>query len=389
MKVLCVTNLFPDASRPGLAPFNRQQFLHLAASHELAVVSPVPWPHRLRFALAGRAPRPTAETAASMSVVYPTYWYAPKAMRRFYGRWYERAIAGPFRQIAASLRPDIVYATWAYPDCWAAARLAAGAGLPLVSRLHGTDVNQGLESRARRPFVLEAMRASSRIVAVSAALRQTLVEAGIDGSRIAVVMNGIDTALFRPRDRSGERRRLGLRFDARIVLYAGNFKAIKGVPVLVEAFARAAVPGAELHLVGDGPQERLLRGLARRAGIAGSVFFHGRAPHERVASFMGAADLFCLPSLAEGTPNVVLEALACGLPVVATDTGGTPEILAPENGILVPPGAAEALAGAIVDGLGRGWDRARIVSPAGSWEENARRISVLFAEAAAGEGRVE
>lgn len=389
MKVLCVTNLFPDASRPGLAPFNREQFLALAARHEIEVVSPVPWPHRLRLALTGRAPRPTVETAGRMKIVYPTYWYAPKVMRRRYGRWFERAVAGPFRRIVAGSRPDIVYATWAYPDCWAAARLAAEAGVPLVSRLHGSDVNQGLSSAARRPLVLDAMRASSRIVAVSGALRDALAEAGIRREKIVVIMNGIDTGVFHPRDRAAERRRLGLDPERRIILYAGNFKAVKGVPVLVEAFARAGIAGADLHLVGDGPQDRLLRGLARAEGIADRVVFHGRLPHDTVASFMAAADLFCLPSITEGTPNVVLEALACRLPVVATETGGTPEIVRPECGILVPPGAVEPLAGALRRGLEQPWDRERIVSPAGSWAENAERVSAVFEEAVAGGAKVE
>jgi glycosyltransferase involved in cell wall biosynthesis len=119
----------------------------------------------------------------------------------------------------------------------------------------------------------------------------------------------------------------------------------------------------------------------------GRIHFHGRVAHHMIGRWMNACDLFCLPSLDEGTPNVLLEALACRTPVVATDTGGIPEIVSPESGILFPKGDVPALAGALRAALERDWDRDRIVCPASSWEDNARSLAGILQRAASSTSR--
>ena len=185
-----------------------------------------------------------------------------------------------------------------------------------------------------------------------------------------------------------------------MILFAGNLEHVKGIDLLIEAFGRLAAPGAsfgaaapggaacaprddlELHILGAGPERERLERLAARSGAGDRIRFHGAERHDRMAAWFNACDLFCLPSRAEGTPNVILEALACGTPVVASDVGGIPAILPARAGTIFPPGNARALESALRETLGRPWDRSRAQCPVGSWEENARAVAALLAEAA-------
>jgi len=381
MKVVCVTNLFPDAAKPGFASFNRQQLIHLAALHEVRVIVPVPWPRFAALSLRGVKLAPTEDCRGVMSVHYPCYYYTPKVLRRFYGSFYERSIVGTFSRLVREDPPRVVYATWAYPDCWAASLLAARHGLPFVARIHGSDINAYFGYPSRKRLILEWMRRAQAIVSVSAALRDLLASEGVDRGKIHVVYNGIDRALFRPLDRGAARRELGLPESGAIILFAGNFERVKGIDLLIEAFGELEAAGV-LHIIGDGPEAKNLATLARRLPAGKPVRFHGRVPHRLMGLWFNACDVFCLPSLAEGTPNVVLEALACRTPVVAAETGGIPEVVSAGAGILFHRGDARALAGALAEALAKPWDRSRIECPAGSWAENAGKLGEILERAA-------
>lgn len=379
MKIAVVTNLFPDSSRPGLAPFNRQQFIHLAREHELHVVSPVPWLHRMRLALSGRSPVPLKDCGRVMRVEYPTSYYTPKIMRSLYGRFYYMSIAGTMRRLVRRVLPDMIYATWAYPDCFAAVLAGERHGLPVVSRVHGSDINEYFRHPPRKRLILSALRRSKSIIAVSGDLKVRLVSEGIDEGKVHVIYNGIDRDIFHPVASFSARTKLGLSEHVKIVLYAGNLEPVKAVGLLIEAMSRLGKYDAELHILGSGPEYRRLVRLTGSAGLEGRVIFHGSVEHTRMGMWFNACDLFCLPSLDEGTPNVILEALACRTPVVATDTGGIPEILSSESGILFRRGDVDGLAGALNRGLAREWDVEKITCPAGSWGDNAREVGELFA----------
>jgi glycosyltransferase involved in cell wall biosynthesis len=140
------------------------------------------------------------------------------------------------------------------------------------------------------------------------------------------------------------------------VVYIGNFKPEKGVDVLVDAMGRRDRLDVDLAMVGSGPLETILRERAASLGIESKIRFCGRRPHDEIPRWMAAADVICLPSYREGCPNVVLEALAAGRPVVASRVGGVPELLNDETGVLVPAGDPEALAQSLQAALARCWE---------------------------------
>ncbi|HTE17220.1 MAG TPA: glycosyltransferase, partial [Armatimonadota bacterium] len=288
----------------------------------------------------------------------PTYWSLPRA--RPAHAWGMYASLRPYLgRLRREFPFDVILAAWAYPDAAAAARLADAAGCPLVSMVLGSDINEFAGHPSLRGQIQRALRRSQRVVAVSGALRERVVDLGIAPERVIVQHNGVDGERFAPRDRHEARYRLDLPRDRRLLCYIGNFVQEKGVTVLVEAMhglVRSGMREVSLLMVGSGPLEEQLRTRVRALGLEDSVRFCGRRPHNEIPSWMTAADVLCLPSFREGCPNVVLEALASGRPVVASAVGGVPELLDERNGVLAPAGDAEALARGMRSAVERQWD---------------------------------
>jgi glycosyltransferase involved in cell wall biosynthesis len=357
MRILAVTNLYPNPLQPHRATFNRQQFRALAGAHDLAVIAPIAWTDELaaRWAGKGRLLEGRRVARDGLTVVHPRYLFPPRVLHNSYGRCYLWSIRGAFRQALREFRPDLVFATWAYPDGWAAVDLAHRAGLPVVLKVHGSDILLLDHFPGRRRGTVEALRRADRVVAVSRDLARRVIDLGADPDRVDVVYNGVEETVFHPGPRGQARDRLGLEPDVPVVLFVGNLAPVKGVDVLIEACARLAARGERFrcHLIGQGPLRPRLEERAGAAGLAGHVRFHGALPHERLADWYRAADVLALPSHSEGVPNVLLEAVACGLPCVASQVGGVPEVAALGPVRLVRPGDAAELADALADVLAR------------------------------------
>lgn len=383
LRVLLFSNLFPSAREPTRGLFNLQGFRALARYCEVRVVAPLPWWTRLSDPGAWlRVPR---ESAAGMEALFPTYWSLPR-LPALHAAGMAHSVRGVVRRLFGAFPFDAVLSAWAYPDAVAAARLARELGRPHVTMALGSDLNELARVPALGRQIRRAYEDAARIVTVSAALRERVLELGIPAERIVVQHNGVDGERFVPTSRDEARARLGLPADRRLVTYVGNFKPEKGVDLLIEALAclrRAGRCDVEAILVGDGPLLAPLRERVRALGIEGVVRFCGRRRHEEIPDWIAAGDLFCLPSRREGCPNVVLEALASGRPVVATAVGGVPELLAAGNGVLAPAENPEALARAIAEALERRWepDALRATVPCLSWDRFGRTLYEVLAAA--------
>jgi len=195
------------------------------------------------------------------------------------------------------------------------------------------------------------------------------------------VVNGCDLSIFHVRDRAEARRQLSLDADAEIVLYIGRMDLRKGLRELVEASAKlhSAHPNLHVYMVGEGPDRPQITQAIESAGATGYIHTLPPCPPDDVAVWMAASDLVTLPSYMEGCPNVVLEALACGRPVVATRVGGIPEIMSDACGRLVPPRDATALAEALATVLSATWDASSISAHwSRSWNTVAQELLNIF-----------
>lgn len=375
MKVLAITNLFPSASNPTRGAFNLQAFQALGKHVELRVVVPTPWKERIRDPRALVAV-PT-EVHSGLWCHYPTFWNTPKIAAGFQHRLMEASLLRTVTRLRETFPFEAVISAWAYPDGAAGARIAESYGLSSVTLVLGSDINTLAERSDVRRSVAAGLRCSGRIVAVSHALADRVASLGIDASRIRVQHNGVDGERFAPRSARAARLTLGLDSDQEFVVCVGNLAPEKGQDVLIRALARiSAERRPHAYLVGDGTTRGSLEQLAHNLGVGASVHFTGRRPHDEIPLWINAARALCLPSRREGCPNVVLEALASGRPVVATSVGGVPEILQPDCGICVEPNHSEALGEAILRVLDRQYDEAllRRSVPCLSWEAFGRSL---------------
>jgi glycosyltransferase involved in cell wall biosynthesis len=382
LRVLIVTNLFADPFNPSRATFNQQQFARLAKQLDVTVMVPVSWLEILRQPLAYRHLKREAQQRWPFADYVP-YFYIPAVGRRLHGAFLFLSLMLQRMPTLLSRHWDCLFASWGYPD---AVAVAALSGKPMIAKVHGSDVNVFTLEPARRRQICWALGRSRHVVAVSQALADRLTELGVDPARITVLYNGVDPARFHPVPRDEARRALGFGATDRVVLYVGNIQASKGCADLMQAFAllRLRLPGLKLVYVGAGPLARSLAEQAAALGAAGDVSFPGRLPHEQIVKWFGAADVFCLPSHAEGVPNVVLEAMACGTPVVASRVGGIPEVLPEFAGLMVPAKDPPALAEALFTALHAAWDRPRITGHAEGfdWDTNVARLRALIEDAA-------
>lgn len=261
---------------------------------------------------------------------------------------------------------DLVLAYWLYPDGFAALRAARQLGLPCIVGARGSDIHMrsGLSAHLTR----RTLAGADAVLTVSQAMRVAAIERfGASPGKVHTIVNGIDTGVFHPRDRAAMRAKLGIAGDARLVTYVGRFVEAKGLRELLEAFAAmaAADPILTLALVGDGVMQVQLMEMIAGHGLQGRVYMPGGLEPVGVAEWICASDVLTLPSWSEGYPNVVVEAVACGCPVVVSDVGGAREIVNAGNGLLVPPRDPVALRVALEDALSQQWDRAAMAAAMG------------------------
>ena len=382
--IVAISNLFPNEYEPRRGLFNLRQFKALSRLAPLAAVAPVSFfPLSGLFrdrASSGRVKElPERAQVDGMEVWYPRYFYPPKVGRPVQGHLYYFGAKRAVERAAEEVSAFALFGTWAYPDGFAVVKLARELGLPCVIKVHGSDINDYMEVGWRRRVIVSTLNRASKVIAVSEALKNKMIEYGVDGKKIIVVYNGVDGEVFKPGDRESARARLGLQKPAKRVLFVGNLKPVKGLDDLIEAMRQIVVErrDAQLHIVGYGPLEQSLRQRVSDVSLQDNVRFEGEKRPDEVALWMNACDVLCLPSLNEGVPNVVLEALSCGLPVVATNVGGIPEVVSSEvAGFLVPPRDPVMLYSTISQALEHEWTRAAVSRFADrfSWDSNAETV---------------
>ena len=382
VRVLTLSTLFPNGAQPTLGVFVEHQTLGLAARPgvEVEVVAPVGlplWPLSRHPHYAARAALPVEEEWKGLKVHRPRYTVWPKiAPARAPG-----AMAGALlpllREIRSRFPFDVIDAEFFWPDGPAAMELARKLGLPFSVKARGADIHHWGARADTGPQVAAAGRAAGGLLAVSAAMRQSMIELGLPGDNIRVHHTGVDFERFRPVERAAAKRALGV--EGPLIVTAGALIERKGQALAIAALERMA--GATLILVGDGPDRRRLERQAQAAGLGGRVRFLGARPHDELPALLAAADVSLQPSASEGLANVWVEALACGTPVVTTDVGGAREaIAAPEAGRLVPPEPA-ALAAAVSALIESAPDPEEVRRAASrfSWERNAAELHAHLA----------
>ncbi len=387
--VVVLSSLFPSSRQPGTGLFIRERMFRVGAKLPLAVVSPAPW-----FPLQGvvrrwrpgfRPGAPRYERQSGFDVWFPRFVSVPGALKSLDGIAMALGALPRMRQLRREGRLDLIDAHFAYPDGCAASWLGRWLGVPYTVTLRGTEVRHARDP-ALVPRVTHALRHAARVFSVSESLRQLALSLGIAPDQVRVVGNGVDLEKFSPLPRIDARRALGLADDAPVLVSVGALVERKGFHRVIELLPalRRRYPGLIYLVVGgsspEGDYSPQLRKQVSALGLEEAVRFLGPLPPEQLRVPLSAADLFVLASSNEGWANVLLEAMACGLPVVATDVGGNAEVVCKaELGSVVPFGDSVRLEEAIDRALSVSWDAKAIRAYAelNDWE---RRIEVLADE---------
>jgi teichuronic acid biosynthesis glycosyltransferase TuaC len=348
MRMLLFTSLYPSAARPRHGAFVEARLAAIQRLGGIAadVIAPVPWfPWTSdRFGdYARHAGTPREENRLGNRVLHPRYLTLP------YAGMYTQPLAMAIASMRALRRLrqargefDVIDAHYFYPDGVAAAIVARRTGMPLVITARGSDVNLLANLAWPRRHILWAARQAQEIVAVSAALAERLSALGVESDKISVVRNGVDMDQFAPVDPRDARARLGVGAGP-VLASVGNLVPGKGHEIVIDALAMLA--GVGLLIVGDGPDRKALEARIRQLGLSQRVTLLPARPQAELKWVYGAADAVVLASSREGLPNVLLEAIACGTPAVASRVGGIPEIITdPVAGRLVDDRTPQAFA---------------------------------------------
>lgn len=387
MNILVFSSLYPNNIWPQHGVFIKERMTHFArlTGHRLTVVAPVPYAPPIRWGtrwLYSQVHR--RDTVEGIEVHHPRYIMPPKIGMTLYGLLMFLSVLRTVRKIQQESDIDVIDAHYVFPDAFAAILLGRCLGKPVVVSARGSDINLYTTLPLIRPLLRFTLRRAARVIAVSQALKEGMVRLGIPAERITVVPNGVDQSKFFPVSKQEARKKVSVP-ERTWLLSVGNLTENKGFHFLIRALhqlrSRHHRSDLSLAIVGEGPYRAELTRLASSYGFSEDVVrFIGQVPHDRLRDWYCAADLFCLASGREGWPNVALEALACGTPLVATNVGGIPEIVSSRSVGILCERKEGALVGAILEALRESWQQEsllRHVRPL-TWARVALSLTEIF-----------
>ncbi len=383
VRLLTFSTLYPNSVSPRHGIFVETRLRQLISSGgvEAKVIAPVPW-FPLKSPGFGKyadfANVPNQENRYNINVFHPRYPLLPKIGMNLAPISLAAASMPILKKLIGQGRDfDLIDAHYFYPDGVAAAFIAKQLGKPFVITARGSDVTLIPQYSLPRKMILWAANQASAIITVSSALKDNLTEIGVDPEKITVLRNGVDTELFRSSGR--EETRTSLEISGPLLLSVGNLVGHKGHDIAIRALS--LLPEAKLLVIGEGEEKTSLSKLAESLKVSNRVLFLANLPQEELGRYYSAADVLVLASSREGWANVLLEAMACGTPVVASSAGGNPEVVAcREAGRIVPERTPEAFAGAISELLANPPSReaTRRYAEDFGWEEISAGQKTLF-----------
>lgn len=388
-RILTYTNLFPNHVHENLGVFieNRMRaFVGLTKAY-LDVVAPIPYfpklPWSTRWTTFSQIE--SEEERQGIRIYHPQYMVIPKIGMHLHGQSMYWSSYKLLHRLQRVNKYHLIDAHWIYPDGWAAVKIAKKLKIPVVLSARGNDINEYIEFPKIRPLITWCLENCDHIISVCQALKDLMTPLGIPDAKITVVGNGVDVQRFNRVDRDDARRKLALPLNRRILLSVGLLEPRKGHHILIEALHLLRKQGIALpclYIIGSGPFRDKLKDLIQIFELHDHVKLVGEFPNRDLKFWYSASDVLCLASDREGWPNVLLEALACGAPVVASGVFGIPEIIRSKDvGRIVDQRTPDMFAAHIMEALAQSWDASKIVAFAQqhTWNKTALGVQKVFA----------
>lgn len=377
IKALFCSHMFPNGNNPFAAPFMSERAKALSRHLDIDIIAPVSYFPFIKSNLP-----PIVETFDELTVFHPRYLGMPSSLWNF--RWMSYYLM--CRSFWKNKTPlcDIAHIEWIYPDAYAIIRYLNRFHVKTVGVVHGNEAIGYFENHHHRKLYKKAIQALDRVIAVSNDLKRKMIdEYSVLEHNIFVIHNGVNLSKFPMMDQFEARNELCLPINRTIGVCIARLSSEKNLNYLINAISLLQNRAPLIYIVGSGPLRKSLESLCDSLNVMDYVKFVGPVPHSEIYKWLNSADFFCLPSQREGCPVVIHEALACGLPVVATNVGAIPDIVCKEEyGVLCSHSNAKSLCNTILEAMHKPWDKTKI-SLYGrnfTWEKVALQTIEVFKE---------
>ncbi|WP_371375773.1 glycosyltransferase [Thalassotalea aquiviva] len=363
-RVTLFTSLYPNPVNPYLGTFNFQQYSLLAKQVELNIVVPIPWLMWVKNLGKFR------QLTTPSHITYFPFFHIPKVLQSFNSFFLFFSVLLSIKPARVLAKSDMVIASFALPDGVCCALLKKLFGFKLLIQCLGTDVNYHSEKAFNKTLLRWAFKQADGVFTVSKNL-QTKVTNILPGVRVKTIYNGVNFDKFQLKEARPK--------TPRTILFIGNLIPTKGVFELIDAanILLKSNPSLRFQFIGNGPEFNNLKKQAAELNISSYIDFLGHQNHDKIVSFIQLADVLILPSHREGVPNVIVEAIACGTPVVATKVGGIPEVVNDKNGILIDTSAPNHIVEGVKLCLQKDWLPAQVRNSISNltWEQNIAKLT--------------
>jgi glycosyltransferase involved in cell wall biosynthesis len=357
MKILVYTSLFPNHLNPDFGIFIKNRMFNFAKldNCQIVVVAPVPycppWKRLGRWYEFSKIKK--KEVMQGIIIYHPRYLLVPKISMLVHGLSMFLSSIGTIKKIKKEFSFDLIDAHYVYPDGFAGLLLGRYFNKPLVVTARGSDIHQFSQMRFIKPFIKKTLKQSQHNISVCNALGKIMIDLGSPVERIDVIPNGVDIDRFFPVDKKAARKYLSISPTTKVIFSVGSLIPLKGHHLTIEALKEIIkqIPEAHLYIAGKGDYLKALENKISELRLEKFITLLGHVRHTELINWYSAADVFCLASSREGWANVIMESMACGTPVVATNVWGAPEIITdPDVGILVERNP-EAISKALIHAL--------------------------------------
>jgi len=365
-KILLFTSVYPLPWKPNKATFNFQQYDQLSKKHDVDFLVPVPW---LEWFLNIRQ---LLGNHNYKHVCYFPFFYIPGFFRSFNSFFLVFSIIISIKPLFKLLKAKTVLASWAFPDALACAWLKRLCRYRLYIQCLGSDINVHENNNFRKRLLSKSFDLADGVITVSKALQHKVHEL-CPKANVKTIYNGVNFEKFTI---SNEK------FEQLSLIFIGNIIKTKGIYELLNAVKIMFESGSDfhLHIVGNGSEIENIKKLIIKDNLQQSITVHGVINHNHVVNLLQKCHALILPSYREGVPNVIMEALACGVPVVATKVGGIPEVLNETNGVLINSYHENDIVVGITQCLAKTWQPESLkASISGfTWEDNVEQLSAFL-----------
>lgn len=367
--------MFPNEISPFSVPFMLERAKALANNIPLEVVAPVGF-----FPFFKNEMPELYECIDDMSIYHPRYLAVPSVLWPI--RWYP--YLWTFRSFwrERQFECDILHIEWIYPDAFAVAKFVKKRGIKTIGVVHGNEAIEYFGPVKRRKRYSEAFSRLDHVIVVSEDLKLKLIKKySVEPQKISVIVNGVDVKKFPLMEKKWARQQLKIPVDRTIGVCVARLSEEKDLHILIQVAARLKQESPMIYIVGEGPLRKKLEALVESLEIQDKIKLVGAVAHDDVATWLNAADFFYLPSQREGCPVVVHEALACGVPIIATAVGAIPDLIRDDRyGLLCEPDNVTAFAEIMKKAMSMKWDR-NTISAYGrqfTWDKMARETVKIY-----------